>query len=81
MLADRAGTRIGHGKGHYDRALAHLREGGPVFTIGLGWERQIIDDPIPADPWDMHARRARDAEGVDHMRVDAELAQAGGDRS
>jgi 5-formyltetrahydrofolate cyclo-ligase len=54
VLADRRGVRIGHGKGHYDRALAHLREGGqPVFTIGLGWDDQVIDGPIPADPWDM----------------------------
>ena len=53
VAADRKGTRIGHGKGHYDRALSHLRDGGAVFTIGLGWEWQIYDDPIPADPWDM----------------------------
>jgi len=54
VLADRRGTRIGHGKGHYDRALAHLREGGRrVFTIGLGWPSQIVEQPIPADPWDM----------------------------
>jgi len=53
VLADRSGTRIGHGKGHYDRALAHLRESNPVFTIGLGWDDQIVDGPIPADPWDM----------------------------
>ena len=53
VAADRKGTRIGHGKGHYDRALSHLREGGTMFTIGLGWEWQICDDPIPADPWDM----------------------------
>jgi 5-formyltetrahydrofolate cyclo-ligase len=53
VLADRRGTRIGHGKGHYDRALAHLREGGAAFTIGLGWESQIIEGPILADPWDM----------------------------
>ena len=54
VLADRRGTRIGHGKGHYDRALAHLREGGrPVFTIGLAWPGQIVEQPIPADPWDM----------------------------
>jgi 5-formyltetrahydrofolate cyclo-ligase len=52
VAADRRGTRIGHGKGHYDRALAHLRDGGGVFAIGLGWEPQILDDPIPADPWD-----------------------------
>jgi 5-formyltetrahydrofolate cyclo-ligase len=53
VAADRAGARIGHGKGHYDRALAHLRDGGGVFTIGLGWEPQILDEPIPADPWDV----------------------------
>ncbi|MBV9882741.1 MAG: 5-formyltetrahydrofolate cyclo-ligase [Sphingomonadaceae bacterium] len=54
VLADRTGTRIGHGKGHYDRALSHLREAkGPAFTIGLGWDDQLIDGPIPADPWDM----------------------------
>ena len=53
VLADRTGTRIGHGKGHYDRALSHLRESNPVFAIGLGWESQIVESPIIADPWDM----------------------------
>ena len=53
VAADRHGTRIGHGKGHYDRALSHLREGGEVFTIGLAWEEQILEDQIPADPWDV----------------------------
>ncbi len=53
VAADRRGTRIGHGKGHYDRALAHLREGGTIFTVGLAWEPQILEAPIPADPWDM----------------------------
>jgi 5-formyltetrahydrofolate cyclo-ligase len=53
VAADRAGARIGHGKGHYDRALAHLREGGQVFTIGLAWETQLLPGPIPADPWDV----------------------------
>jgi 5-formyltetrahydrofolate cyclo-ligase len=53
VAADRSGSRIGHGKGHYDRALSHLREGGRVFAIGLAWELQILDAPIPADPWDV----------------------------
>ena len=53
VAADRSGARIGHGKGHYDRALSHLREGGRVFTIGIAWEFQIRDEPIPADPWDI----------------------------
>jgi 5-formyltetrahydrofolate cyclo-ligase len=53
VFADRSGTRIGHGQGHYDRALAHLRESGPVFAIGIGWETQISDDPLPRDAWDV----------------------------
>jgi 5-formyltetrahydrofolate cyclo-ligase len=54
VLGDRHGTRIGHGKGHYDRALAHLREGGTLTkTIGIAWEAQISEEPIPADPWDV----------------------------
>jgi 5-formyltetrahydrofolate cyclo-ligase len=53
VAADRQGARIGHGKGHYDRALSHLREGGRIFTIGLAWEEQILADPVPADPWDV----------------------------
>jgi 5-formyltetrahydrofolate cyclo-ligase len=55
VAADRKGTRIGHGKGHYDRALAHLREGegGTVFTIGLAWESQILDELLEPDPWDV----------------------------
>ena len=54
VLGDRTGVRIGHGKGHYDRALAHLRAGGTrVLTIGLAWEPQIVDAAIPGDPWDV----------------------------
>jgi 5-formyltetrahydrofolate cyclo-ligase len=53
VLGDRRGTRIGHGKGHYDRALSHLRDGGTVFTIGIAWENQVSEQPIPADPWDV----------------------------
>ena len=53
VACDRAGARIGHGKGHYDRALAHLRDGGGVFTIGLAWESQLLDQPIEPDEWDV----------------------------
>jgi 5-formyltetrahydrofolate cyclo-ligase len=54
VLADRNGIRIGHGKGHYDRALAHLREArGPVRTIGLAWPDQISEIAIAADTWDV----------------------------
>jgi 5-formyltetrahydrofolate cyclo-ligase len=53
VAADRTGTRIGHGKGHYDRAVAHLRSAGPVFAIGLGWDEQLLDEAIAPDAWDV----------------------------
>lgn len=52
VAADRRGTRIGFGKGHYDKALAGRREKGTVRTIGIAWDVQISDAPFPADPWD-----------------------------
>ena len=53
VAVDRAGNRIGHGRGHYDRALARLRESGPVRTIGIAWDVQVLDGMVPADPWDI----------------------------
>lgn len=52
VLADRSGARIGHGQGHYDRALARLRAGGRIIAIGVGWPWQVIATPLPSDPWD-----------------------------
>lgn len=47
---DPNGNRIGMGQGHYDRALQGLRENARV--VGIGWDFQLMDDPISADPWD-----------------------------
>lgn len=52
VLADRRGTRIGQGKGHYDRVLAHLRAAGDMKAVGVAWDMQISDDLLTADPWD-----------------------------
>jgi len=53
VFADRSGTRIGHGQGHYDRALAHLREARPAFALGVGWDAQISETLLPRDEWDV----------------------------
>jgi 5-formyltetrahydrofolate cyclo-ligase len=52
VAVDRKGTRLGQGKGHYDRAAAELRERGALL-IGIGWAVQMLDEEIPADAWDL----------------------------
>jgi 5-formyltetrahydrofolate cyclo-ligase len=49
--ADRAGNRLGQGKGHYDRTLAALRAQGAVRAVGLAWDVQLAD-ALPAERWD-----------------------------
>lgn len=46
------GTRLGQGQGHYDKALAALRQFAPVRTIGIAWDIQIAD-LLPREPWDI----------------------------
>jgi 5-formyltetrahydrofolate cyclo-ligase len=52
IAIDGAGTRLGRGKGHYDRALIHLRKGG-ARLVGVGWPIQRLVEAIPADEWDI----------------------------
>ena len=52
VAIDRQGTRLGQGKGHYDRVVDDLRSRGALL-IGLGWDVQMLDSIIPADPWDV----------------------------
>ena len=52
VAIDRNGTRLGQGKGHYDRVLGRLKERGALL-IGTGWEVQKVEAVIPAEPWDI----------------------------
>ena len=53
MLAiDACGTRIGQGKGHYDRVLGPLVARG-TRLIGVGWAFQRLEIAITADEWDI----------------------------
>jgi 5-formyltetrahydrofolate cyclo-ligase len=52
VAIDGKGTRLGQGKGHYDRVLARLKEHGALL-IGVGWDVQKVDGTIPAEPWDI----------------------------
>lgn len=48
---DAHGTRLGYGKGHYDRALATLRAKGRTFACAVAYKAQMLDD-LPAEPHD-----------------------------
>jgi 5-formyltetrahydrofolate cyclo-ligase len=48
---DRALNRIGYGKGHFDRAIAGLREKKTILTIGLAFSSQETET-IPAEDHD-----------------------------
>lgn len=52
VAIDANGTRLGRGKGHYDRALGLLRKTG-ARLIGVGWGMQRLEAQIPQDPWDV----------------------------
>ena len=52
IAVDGVGTRLGRGKGHYDRVLAPLRRKG-ARLIGVGWPFPRLSEEIPRDPWDV----------------------------
>ena len=67
VAIDRRGTRLGQGKGHYDRVLGKLREHGALL-IGIGWEVQRLDIVIPADPWDVPLDGFASPDGLEMFR-------------
>src|SRR4051794_29950033 len=52
IAVDWHGTRLGRGKGHYDRALSRLKKKG-ARLIGLGWPLQMLSETLPMDAWDV----------------------------
>jgi len=52
IAIDGHGTRLGRGKGHYDRALARLKRSG-ARLVGVGWPLQRLAKTIHADDWDI----------------------------
>ncbi|KAJ7778082.1 hypothetical protein B0H16DRAFT_1502151 [Mycena metata] len=55
LAFDRSFSRLGHGKGYYDRFLTAYTEGGrpPPLLVGLALREQLLDsDTIPIDEHD-----------------------------
>ena len=64
IAIDGRGTRLGRGKGHYDRALVRLRK-MRAKLIGVGWPLQRLPDTIPADAWDIPLDGFASPDGVE----------------
>lgn len=67
VAVDAQGTRLGRGKGHYDRVLAGLKKSG-TRLIGVGWPLQRLTEVIPADEWDVPLDGFASPEGVALIR-------------
>ena len=67
IAIDRHGTRLGRGKGHYDRVLGRLHRGG-ARLVGLGWTQQLLDGEIPRDPWDIALDAFASPDGIRPLR-------------
>ncbi len=52
LAFDARGRRLGYGKAHYDRAIAHLRSTGRVFYLGLAYAQQQVD-AVPVERHDL----------------------------
>ena len=52
IAIDGSGTRLGRGKGHYDRALIRLKK-SKARLVGVGWPLQRLSETIPGDEWDV----------------------------
>jgi 5-formyltetrahydrofolate cyclo-ligase len=64
IAIDANGTRVGRGKGHYDRVLGSLKRKG-ARLVGVGWGLERIDAIIPHDPWDIPLDAFASPEGVE----------------
>jgi 5-formyltetrahydrofolate cyclo-ligase len=64
IAIDHRGTRLGRGKGHYDRALVSLKKSG-AGLIGVGWPMQRVADTIPADDWDVPLDAFASPDGIE----------------
>jgi 5-formyltetrahydrofolate cyclo-ligase len=49
VVFDVRGTRVGYGAGYYDRFLRRTE----AFTVGLGFDLQVVDGDLPAGRFDL----------------------------
>ncbi len=54
LAFDKAGNRLGHGKGYYDRVLSELKS--KTLLLGLSLSCQLVPE-VPAEPFDIPVDR------------------------
>jgi 5-formyltetrahydrofolate cyclo-ligase len=52
VMADLHGTRLGRGAGHYDATINTLRKARDVFVVGMAYDWQLSEDPLPREGHD-----------------------------
>lgn len=52
VMIDMRGTRLGRGAGHYDATIGPLRKKKSVLAIGIAYDWQVSEDPLPAEGHD-----------------------------
>ena len=67
IAIDGSGTRLGRGKGHYDRALVRLKKSG-ARLVGVGWPLQRLVETIPTDEWDIPLDVIASPQGLEIFR-------------
>jgi len=67
IAIDGNGTRLGRGKGHYDRSLTRLKKSG-ARLIGVGWPLQRLVETIPTDEWDIPLDAFASPDGLELFR-------------
>jgi 5-formyltetrahydrofolate cyclo-ligase len=58
---DRNGCRIGYGRGFYDRYLQRKKY---VFSVGLGFELQLLDENLPYEKFDQRVNAVATEEKI-----------------
>jgi 5-formyltetrahydrofolate cyclo-ligase len=54
LAMDKAGYRLGQGKGFYDRALKNLS----AFTIGIIFPHELLSQSLAIDSWDVPLQKS-----------------------
>ncbi len=66
IAIDGRGTRLGRGKGHYDRALVKLKK-SRARLVGVGWPLQRVADIIPGQAWDVPLHAFASPDGIEEF--------------